>query len=96
MDLEEFSDKSEQIAKLMKNLAHQKKLMILCNLIVGHKTVGELSELCEMGQSQTSQCLKRMELEGLLTSERDGNYIYYSILDERITLLIKQIKKIFC
>ncbi len=96
MNIEDVVAKSSDIAGIFKHLSHQKRLMILCSLMEERQTVGDLSEFCEMSQSQTSQFLKRMELEGLLSSERDGNYIYYEIKDKRIGLLMKQIKKIFC
>lgn len=70
--------------------------MLLCHLLDSPKTVGDLTELCDLGQSQTSQFLKRMELDGLLSSEREGTYIYYKIEDKRIYSLMKEIKKIFC
>lgn len=96
MNLDEVIEKSGAIAAIFKHLSHQKRLLILCSLMEGRKTVGELADFCDTGQSQTSQFLKRMELEGLLSSERDGTYMYYEIKDERIHQLMKQVKKIFC
>jgi len=94
--LEEISSKCDLISGIMKHLGHPKRLILLCNLIEGKKTVNELSQVAEMGQSQTSQNLKRMELEGLLTSEKEGNYNYYKIHDARIGELMIEIKRIFC
>lgn len=96
VNIEEIVEKSADIAGIFKHLSHQKRLMILCSLMEEKRTVGDLSEFCDMSQPQTSQFLKRMELEGLLSSEREGNYIYYKIKDKRIGLLMKQVKKIFC
>lgn len=96
MDLSDIEKKSVEIAAIMKNLAHQKRLLLLCNLIEGRKTVSELCEGCNLSQSQASQFLKRMELEKLLSSEREGNFIFYKIQDKRLVQMMKQIKKIFC
>jgi ArsR family transcriptional regulator, virulence genes transcriptional regulator len=93
---ENIMDKSVEIAAIFSHFAHQKRLLILCHLMQGKHSVGDLASLCQMGQSQTSQCLKRMELEGLLKSEREGNFIYYELLDMRLGALMKNIKEIFC
>jgi len=95
-NLDEVADKCDLISGIMKHLGHPKRLVLLCNLIEGKKTVNELADIAEMGQSQTSQNLKRMELEGLLRSEKEGNFNYYMIEDHRIEELMKQIKRIFC
>ena len=95
-NIEELAGKCDLISGIMKHLGHPKRLVLLCNLIESKKTVNELSEIAEMGQSQTSQNLKRMELEGLLRSEKEGNFNYYMIEDQRIVELMKQIKLIFC
>lgn len=96
INIKEMTKKSTEIASILRHLGHPKRLLILCHLIEGPKTVGELSQLCEAGQPQTSQFLKRMELEGLLSSKRDGNFIHYSIHDIRIASLMEQVKLIFC
>lgn len=80
----------------MKHMSHPKRLVILCYLTEGRKTVNEIMKLCEMSQSQTSQNLKRMELEGVLVSRKEGNFNFYEIKDVRVTKLMKQIKSIFC
>lgn len=95
-DISDIAPKCDLISGYMKHLAHPKRLVLLCNLIGTKKTVNELSDIAEMGQSQTSQNLKRMELEGLLRSEKEGNFNYYMIQDHRIEELMKQIKIIFC
>lgn len=95
-NLEEITEKCDLISGIMKHLGHPKRLILLCNLIEGAKTVNELADAADMGQSQTSQNLKRMELEGLLKSEKEGNFNYYKIHDQRMVELMKQIKTIFC
>lgn len=66
------------------------------HLAQGPKTVTELTEHCEISQSQLSQFLGRMKSEGLVTSERQGKYQYYAIADERLIQLIAAIQNIFC
>lgn len=89
-------DKSLEVANILKTLGHPKRLLILCLLKDGPKSVGELEELSETGQSQISSFLKRMTYEDLVESTRDGNFIFYSIKDKRVLELIKQLDKIYC
>lgn len=96
MSLDIMKNKSSEVSTIMKHLGHPKKLLILCSLIDEQKAVGELTDLCEVSQPQMSHFLKRMELEGLLCSIRDGNHIYYKINDLRIKKIIKNLKSTFC
>lgn len=66
------------------------------HLAQGPKTVSELTERCEISQSQLSQFLGRMKSEGLVTSERQGKFQYYAVADERLVHLIAAIQNIFC
>lgn len=94
--IENMEVKSAEVAKILKTLGHPKRLLILCALADEEKVVSELEEVCGAGQSQVSQFLKRMENEGLLASRRDGNFVFYSIKDERIKALIQKLAEIFC
>ena len=83
-------------ADLMKALAHEGRLMILCHLVEGEKSVSELEELIGARQAAVSQQLARLRLEGLVTSRREGKAIYYSIGDDRVQRLIGTLHAIFC
>lgn len=84
------------VATTLKALSHPQRLMILCFLSEGEKTVGELQELCSISQSNVSQFLNRMKREGLVGSRREANFMYYNISDDKITSLIKSLNKIYC
>jgi DNA-binding transcriptional ArsR family regulator len=94
--IEEMAEKSMEVASILKTLGHPKRLLILCTLSEGEKSVSDIEEVCQASQSQVSQFLKRMENEGLLYSQRNGNHIFYSIKDERILKLINNLSNIFC
>lgn len=96
LGLEEIKVRSEEVAGILKTIGHPKRLLILCMLADSKHTVQELEEACEVGQSQLSQFLKRMELEGLLKSTRDGRYVYYEISKDEIKELINSLQEIFC
>ncbi|MBK9294220.1 MAG: helix-turn-helix transcriptional regulator [Oligoflexia bacterium] len=70
--------------------------MILGHLAKGEKTVTELQRLCKVSQSQLSQFLIRMKLQGLVTCSRKGRFQYYAAKDKKIIKLIEAIQAIFC
>ena len=89
-------EQCDRASHTLKLLAHPQRLMILCHLSEGPKSVGELQELCLISQSQISQFLGRMKSEGLVSPSRQGKYIYYQISDPQILRLIRALHKIFC
>lgn len=94
--VKDLAKNCESVAQLMKAMAHPLRLMILCHLSTGEKSVGELEELCGAGQSQVSQFLNRMRLEGLVASEKRGLYVHYRILDVKVKKLITALHHIYC
>lgn len=95
MSLNEMNKNCNEVAELLKVLAHPQRLMILCHLLEGEKTVGELHELCELSQSYTSQFLNRMKREGLVSGTREGNFTAYKLADPKVAKLIKSLHTIF-
>lgn len=88
--------KCDEVSHLLKILAHPDRLRILCRLLQDKATVGEITEFCEISQSATSQFLARMKTEGLLSSERDGSFVYYSIKDRRLIQLLRAVRDSYC
>jgi ArsR family transcriptional regulator len=86
----------QSTAAVLKALAHPQRLLLLCQLASGGKTVGELEEGCGASQSAVSQFLGRMKSEGLLTSSREAQFVRYEIADPRILKTIQALQKIFC
>ena len=84
------------VAGMLKTLAHPQRLMILCQLTDGPKTVGELEDLSGASQSAVSQFLSRMRAEGLVEAHRDSQYVSYDIKDPRIKKVIQSLDRIFC
>lgn len=87
---------SEVVAQLLKQLSHPQRLLILCSLAEGEKSVGEIEETCGASQSAVSQFLKGMRLEGLVESRREGKQVFYRIRDGRLLELMKSLYQIFC
>jgi DNA-binding transcriptional ArsR family regulator len=71
-------------AQILKSLAQPKRLMILDHLHAGEKSVGELVELLGFPQSNVSQHLAALRAGDIVTTRREGNTVYYSLVDPRI------------
>ncbi|MBC7145834.1 MAG: helix-turn-helix transcriptional regulator [Thioclava marina] len=96
MDAEELLGRAQDASNLMKALAHEGRLMILCHLSSGEKSVTELENLLESRQAAVSQQLARLRLEGLVSARRDGKAIYYTLSDPRARRLVEVIYDMFC
>lgn len=84
-----------RVSSILKTLSHPQRLFILCNLYFKDMTVTELENCCDVSQPQISQHLTRMRLEGLIDSEREGNFVSYRITDPRIRVLLEAFEKVF-
>ncbi|MCQ0972134.1 metalloregulator ArsR/SmtB family transcription factor [Paracoccus sp. TK19116] len=83
-------------ADFLKAISHEGRLMILCHLATGEKSVGELERLLSARQAAVSQQLSRLRLEGLVEPRRDGKTIYYSLADDRPRRIIELVYELFC
>ncbi len=92
----DMEERAAEAAGFLKTLAHQGRLMILCHLGTGEKSVGELESLLDMRQAAVSQMLARLRDEGLVSTRREGKAIYYSLSDENTTQMIDLLYRLFC
>lgn len=93
---EKMQTESESAAAFLKALAHEGRLLILCHLNTGEKSVTELEHLLGQRQAAVSQQLARLRIEGLVRARRDGKTIYYSIGDTRAQRMISLLYEMFC
>lgn len=93
---EKMAEAARNAAGLLKMLANEHRLMILCQLADGSKSVGELADLIGLGQSPLSQHLARLRQEGLVTTRRAGQSIFYSLSSEAAAQIIHVLYNIFC
>lgn len=83
-------------AGFLKALAHEGRLMILCHLQAGEKSVTELEQLLSSRQAAVSQQLARLRLEGLVSCRREGKTMFYSIQDPKVATAIGMVYEMFC
>ncbi len=94
--LDEMLDNAHEATSFLKALAHEGRLMILCHLSSGEKSVTELEDLLSSRQAAVSQQLARLRLEGLVDNRREGKTIYYRIGDDRVRMMIRTVHDMFC
>lgn len=89
--------RAEEATRLLKLLANEKRLHILCELANhGEMSVTALSEAIDLGQSALSQHLAKMRAEGLLAFRRDAQTLYYFVANDDAGRILMLLKEIFC
>ncbi|WP_424833857.1 ArsR/SmtB family transcription factor [Ruegeria sp.] len=91
-----MEESAGKAAAFLKALAHQGRLMILCHLGTGERSVGELEALLNMRQAAVSQMLARLREEEMVTTRRDGKTIYYALHDGKTAQVIELLYDLFC
>jgi DNA-binding transcriptional ArsR family regulator len=95
-ELERMVDNARRASKFLKALAHQSRLIILCILADGEKSVSELEHELDLRQPTVSQQLARLRADGLVATRRDGKIIYYSLASDEARTIIGAIYDVFC
>ena len=95
-DMEKMMRNAMRASNFLKAISHEGRLMILCHLASGEKSVTELEDLLSARQAAVSQQLSRLRLEGLVTPRREGKAIYYSLTDDRPRQIIETVYEMFC
>lgn len=93
---DEMGSRAAEAALFLKALSHEGRLMILCHLSSGEKSVTALEELLGARQAAVSQQLARLRNEGLVAARREGKAIYYSIKDPKADAIMALIYDMFC
>lgn len=95
-ELDRIVDKATTASNFLKAISHEGRLMILCHLVTGEKSVTELEELLAARQAAVSQQLSRLRLEGLVIPRRDGKTIFYRLADDRPRKMLECVYDLFC
>lgn len=95
-DMEKMVQSAQGASNFLKAISHEGRLMILCHLTTGEKSVTELEELLSARQAAVSQQLSRLRLEGLVVPRREGKTIYYSLTDDRPKQIMEVVYNLFC
>jgi DNA-binding transcriptional ArsR family regulator len=94
--LDDMAASACEAATFLKALSHEGRLMILCHLSRGERTVTELEDLLGARQAAVSQQLARLRQEGLVSFRREGKAIHYAIRDPRVRRTVDLMYEMFC
>ena len=95
-ELERMVDNAKRASDFLKALAHESRLMILCILAEGEKSVSELEQELSLRQPTVSQQLARLRADELVSTRRDGKIVYYSLASDEARTVIGAIYDVFC
>lgn len=95
-ELDRLITNATNASNFLKALSHEGRMVILCHLVTGEKSVTELEELLSARQAAVSQQLSRLRLEGLVIPRREGKAIYYRLADDRPKKLLETVYELFC
>ena len=95
-NLEEMKEHASEAADLLKALANETRLMILCSLAGQEMSVGELNQKVPLSQSALSQHLAVLRRDKLVQTRRKSQTIFYSLADTRSSKIIDVLRQLFC
>lgn len=96
-DLATFEANTTKVAQILRALANERRLMILCKLVEwGEASVNALAEAVGLSQSALSQHLARMREEGIVDFRREGQTLWYRVAEPRIEILLGQLQRLYC
>ncbi len=96
MSLDDMRRNAADAVSLLKSLANESRLLIMCVLAEGELSVGDLNQRIELSQSALSQHLAVLRSQGLVTTRREGQVIHYALADSKAIPLIERLHDIYC
>jgi len=95
-DVDRMLSNAKRASNFLKALAHESRLIILCILAEGEKSVSELEDALSLRQPTVSQQLARLRADGLVSTRRDGKVIYYNLASDEARTIIGAMYDVFC
>jgi len=96
IDITKFQSNARQASTLLKAMSNDRRLLILCHLVGGEKTVGELEALVGLSQSALSQHLARLRRDGLVRTRRQRQAIYYALQGGEARAVMATLHDLYC
>lgn len=96
ISLDRMSQAAGDASSLLRALANPSRLLILCQLVEGERSVGQLEETLDLGQAYVSQQLARLRSEGLVAATREGRVMRYRLEDPRVAAVIRTLYEQYC
>lgn len=96
MNIQAMQETARNVCGLLKLLANEQRLLVLCQLVDGERSVGQLAESLGVRQPAMSQQLGRLRAEGLVDTRRDGQSIHYRLARGDVADLIAYLHDTYC
>jgi len=96
LDPKQMAAAAEDASELLKSLANPNRLLILCQLTEGERSVGDLAAFLGLRDSTVSQHLALLRRDGMVRARRDGQTIWYSVSSPAARLVLNTLFEIFC
>jgi DNA-binding transcriptional ArsR family regulator len=94
--LEALMHNAREASDLLKALAHENRLLLLCILYEKERSVGELESILSLRQPTVSQQLARLRYDNLVSTRREGKVIYYSIANDNARQIVRMVYELYC
>jgi DNA-binding transcriptional ArsR family regulator len=94
--LDKLEAKAEEVAATLAAMANPKRLLVMCTLLAGEKSVGELAEIVQLSPAALSQHLGKMRALRLVATRRDGQTIYYSLASVEVQAMLETLYRVYC
>ncbi len=96
MKVEDLAQRATEAETLLKALANRSRLIILCNLYSGERSVNELCATLDVSQPTLSQHLARLRADRLVNARRDAQKICYSLAGPKVERMVGLLHEMFC
>jgi len=96
LDPDALLDNARHASEFLKALSHEARLAILCLLLDGEKTVGQIEDELKLRQSTVSQQLARLRADDLVKMRRNGKNVYYSVERREVVEVMSALYRCFC
>jgi DNA-binding transcriptional ArsR family regulator len=89
-------DAADECSALLKALSNRHRLLVLCHLVDGEKSVGQLASFLDIRDSTASQHLALLRRDRIIASRRDGQTIWYRIASEPVLAIMQVLSEAYC
>lgn len=95
-DMKALEIKAEEVSETLAAMANPKRLLVLCSLLAGEKSAGDLAVIVQLTPAALSQHLGKMRALRLVVTRRDGQTIYYSLASAEVRALLETLYRVYC
>lgn len=94
--IDPLETRAEEVAAMLDAMANPKRLIVMCTLLAGEKSVGDLAKIVHLSPPALSQHLGKMRALRLVATRRDGQTIYYSLASPQVRAVLETLYRVYC